>query len=98
MQQLARLLNQHRTAPEQTQAALDAAMAGALHLTKAMYILTPHIVYQLKDMNLLTGQPAPPPPSEHRAAAGWCRVKNGVGMHSAQCPDQASHLWAFQLQ
>jgi hypothetical protein len=46
------------------QAALDRAVSELLHLTKAMYIITPQLVYQLKDMNLLTGQLDPPPDSE----------------------------------
>jgi hypothetical protein len=48
----------------QHQAALDAAVSGLLHLTKAMYIITPRIVYALKDVNLLTGQLDMPPDSK----------------------------------
>jgi hypothetical protein len=49
---------------QQQQAAIDKAVCNILFLNKAMYILTPGIVYQLKDVNLVTGQLAPPPGSE----------------------------------
>jgi hypothetical protein len=48
----------------QQQADMDKAVGDLLFLTKAMYILTPDIVYQLKDVNLMTGQLEPPPSSE----------------------------------
>jgi hypothetical protein len=52
------------TKQQQQQAAMDKAVSDLLHLTKAMYIITPHIVYALKDVNLLTGRPETPPDSE----------------------------------
>jgi hypothetical protein len=52
------------TKQQQQQAAMDTAVSDLLHLTKAMYIITPHIVYALKDVNLLTGRPETPPDSE----------------------------------
>jgi hypothetical protein len=48
----------------QQQADMDKAVGDLLFLTKAMYILTPGIVYALKDVNLMTGQLEPPPSSE----------------------------------
>jgi hypothetical protein len=77
---------------QQQQAAMDAAVSDLLHLRKAMYIVTPHIVYALKDVNLLTGQPEVPPDSEFlpgqsaaaAAAAQACLLKRAL-VHIGPC-------------
>jgi hypothetical protein len=43
---------------------LDRAVVGLLFLLKAIYILTPDIANQIKDVNLITGQLEPPPSSK----------------------------------
>ncbi|WIA35842.1 hypothetical protein OEZ86_004228 [Tetradesmus obliquus] len=53
---------------QQQQADMDEAVSELLLLTKAMYILTPGIVYALKDVNLMTMQLEPPPDSHWERA------------------------------
>ncbi|KAF8059748.1 hypothetical protein HT031_005156 [Scenedesmus sp. PABB004] len=65
--------------------ALDGAVVGVLHLTKAMYLLAPHLAHSMNGLNLLTRAREAPPPGHWAAAmaaarvtAGQARVMTGV--------------------
>uniref|UniRef100_A0A383WFJ7 Uncharacterized protein n=1 Tax=Tetradesmus obliquus TaxID=3088 RepID=A0A383WFJ7_TETOB len=75
LEQIAVVINRHKASSSSSsssssslgrhqQADMEKAVGDLLFLTKAIYVLTPGLLNDLKDINLLTGKLEPPPHSE----------------------------------